>query len=1328
MCRPSLSNSPFFLTAVLSVAAFWYAACVAEEVPRRIVLSVEPHKPNVIEFEPVEAKYVRIEIRAVYTAHPCIDELEVYGEDQETNLAAAERGAVPSASSCIEGFPIHAVPHLNDGKYGNDHSWIPASLPCWAQVELVKPTRIDRVVFSRDREGQFQDRLPADFDLLVSMDGVNWTTVCRATGLAGFPADTPLPGEARESWAVRAAHSLPGVYGERARLLSLSAKGPEDIDAVLAIHRGYHERKYLIHHVEAQFNPDALRRAAADLAATFGEEYKGVHDFADRLAGMERLFATFQEQLASGDLAVQEQGVANADKILAFVREVLLPNPLLNFDELLVLKRKYAATGPGGAYWDWGQQYGFTVNWSCDFRPKNPPVAPWWDESLEAVALKDQARGLRTIFKAQPTHMIQHPDLNWDADKIAFGMPGPEGAFQVWEVDIDGAGLRQLTKDTGPDIDNGDPCYLPDGRIIFNSTRLFTGVPCEDGQSYVSNLCLMDADGNHARMLCFDQESNWHPSILNNGRVLYTRYEYANIGHQFGRLLFHMNPDGTSQMEYYGSNSYWPNSVFHARAVPNHPTKVAGIVCGHHGTNKQGRLVIFDPAQGRHETEGAVQTIPGWGQPVERIVEDYLYDGDWPKFIHPWPLSEKYFLVSARLFPEQKEYRVYLVDVFDNIVEIARCDGYSLMDPIPLRKRPRPPMIADKVIPGETEATVFLTDVYRGPGLKEVPRGTVKQLRLFTYNYMYRQMIFRGFGHLATAGVDGPWEPRHILGTVPVDQDGSALFKVPANTPISIQPVDAEGRAMQKMRSWFTAMPGEVISCAGCHEAQNTTPESLSVSAAYRHPSKIEPWHGPRRGFDFYNEIQPVLDEYCVGCHDGSEPNRPDFARKSTEERLRINAEYHKRTESGITTIFTPSFIALHSYVRRPHAEDNLNVQIPAEYHADTSLLVRMLKKGHNNVRLDDEAWRRLYTWIDLDAPDLGSFRNREWGTPENFYERRREMLGRYANRTDDTEWMPTEPPPQPEFVQPPEETPPVEIAPFSGWPFDAAEAKRRQAELNLPQRLTMELGPAGALTFVLIPPGEFVMGDPDGPGDERAASRVRIEKPFYLCATEITNAQYRALAQARHDSGFIGWQSIDWRGEGHPINGDTQPAVRVSWNDAMDFCDALSVKLGRRVTLPNEAQWEWAARAGADTPLWYGTLDTDFAAFENLAGRERKKFAFDYKRRWYPRDDRFEDGHMVTAPVGSFQPNPWGLYDMAGNVAEWTRSTYRPYPFDAGLAEQDDRQLQDRSTIDPHTQKTIRGGSWASRPREATSSIRWKYPIWQKVSEVGIRPAIEVE
>lgn len=169
---------------------------------------------------------------------------------------------------------------------------------------------------------------------------------------------------------------------------------------------------------------------------------------------------------------------------------------------------------------------------------------------------------------------------------------------------------------------------------------------------------------------------------------------------------------------------------------------------------------------------------------------------------------------------------------------------------------------------------------------------------------------------------------------------------------------------------------------------------------------------------------------------------------------------------------------------------------------------------------------------------------------------------------------------------------------------------------------------------------------------------------------------------------------------------------VRVSCIEAGAFCQALGKTLGRQVGLPTEAQWEWACRAGSNGPLWYGGCDEDFSTRENLAGREQRELAFQAKPKWFLRDDRFDDRMLVSAPVGSFQPNAWGLHDMSGNVAEWTRSSY-----DAAQGSDNDR---------PETEKVVRGGSWRSRPKEATSAHRWKYPAWRKVFDVGFRVVVE--
>ena len=1276
-----------------------------------------PNRPISLDFPAQDAKYVRLVISKSISGQPCVDELEVFGPGAKENIGLASAGAVASASSCLEGHEIHKIEHLNDGRYTNQHSWIAAEATGWAQIELAKPAKIDRVVFSRDRDGGYRDRMARQVELMVSLDGRNWNRVKKVFALEGVRAEERIDGESPQDWAYRVSAGLSGKLRETAQRLARDVKSAEDVQALIGLHGLEQNRQAMLKRLPLEFNPAAIRRAVDDLSSSYPDRYPVGVNTSAKLDSFEDRLAEVTAMLANGDGDEINGAIKAAEEMIAFGRSVLLANPLLDFGEILILKRKTPEKDLEHTYWQWGQKYGMTVNWSCDFRPKNPPVADWWDESLVAMPWADDKAQVRTIFKAASRQMIQHPELHFDAQRMLFAMPGPGGAFQVFEVNVDGSGLRQITTDTGPDIDNGDPCYLPDERIIFNSTRMFTGVPCEDGESYVSNLCITDSDGRNTRMLTFDQESNWYPTLLNNGRVLYTRYEYANVSHQFGRLLFHMNPDGSGQMEFYGSNSYWPNSIFYARPIPNHPTMVVGVVCGHHGPNRTGRLVLFDSARGRRETEGAVQTIPGHGKPVERIVEDALYGNVWPKFVHPWPLSDKYYLVSARMHSEQTEYGVYLVDVFDNMTELCRLPDYSLLEPIPLAARNRPPEIPDRVKPDEKQATVYLANVYEGRGLEGVPQGKVKRLRLFTYNYLYRHTLKRGFGHLATPGVDGPWEPRYILGTVPVNEDGSALFKVPANTPISVQPLDEQGRALQLMRSWFTAMPGEVLSCVGCHEKQNSSPVPYMSAAALAKPAQIEPWRGPPRGFDFELEVQPVLDEYCAGCHDGSKPAMPNFARMSDEEKALVNREYHRATESVIVTEFTPSFIALHPYVRRPHAESNYGIQVAAEYFSDTSPLVQMLEKGHHNVTLDDEAWDRFYTWIDLGAPDQGSWKYSEWGVQANYYERRLEMLERFARRTDDVEWLPEAPEKIAQFVRPPAESDrPVRVD-CPQWPFDEAEAKRRAKAVEMPQTLTIEIADGLAIEFVLIPPGEFVMGDPAGAPDERHATRVGIERPFYMARHEVTNAQFAAVLDKDHFSGHVGWRSIDWRGEGYPLFEADQPAVRVSWHAAMAFCEAISKKTGSPVSLPTESQWEWACRAGSDSPLWYGNADDDFGPLENLAGREQRGFAFRAKRKWYLRDERSDDGAMITARAGSYAANPWGLHDMAGNVSEWTRSAYRPYPYDPA---------DGRDAATPSGEKVVRGGSWHVRPTEAGSAHRWKYPAWRKVFNVGFRPIIE--
>ncbi len=468
-----------------------------------------------------------------------------------------------------------------------------------------------------------------------------------------------------------------------------------------------------------------------------------------------------------------------------------------------------------------------------------------------------------------------------------------------------------------------------------------------------------------------------------DGRILYLRWDYTDTPHVWNRVLFTMNPDGTGQSEFYGSNSYWPNAVFHARPIPNQPTQFVGIVTGHH-VGRAGEMIIFDRSKGRFETDGVVQRIGDRHGKVVPLIEDKLTAHSWPKFLHPYPLSDKYFLVSCKPTPDSL-WGIYLVDVFDNLVLLKEQEGRALLEPIPLRATRRPPVLADRAIADTDEGAVFVADIYAGPGLQGIPRGTIKGLRVFTYHFAYQKHA--GINH--RVGADGPWEVKRVLGTVPVQADGSVFFRVPAKTPISLQPLDEEGKAVQMMRSWLTVMPGETQSCIGCHEDNRGLPSiPLQGSlAAMKPPASLTPWYGQPRGFSFTREVQPVLDKYCVSCHDGAPAEDGTILadlrgdqdviwayRHGNPELLRFVDTPLEELMAKYNGLFPPSYIALRKQIRVGGLESDLHLLPPMEFHADTSRLIQMLQKGHHGVQLGDEAWDRLITWIDLNAPCHGTW------------------------------------------------------------------------------------------------------------------------------------------------------------------------------------------------------------------------------------------------------------------------------------------------------------------------------------------------------------------
>ena len=1020
----------------------------------------------------------------------------------------------------------------------------------------------------------------------------------------------------------------------------------------------------------------SLRLSIDDQAATFAEIYPHAADFRRRIDSLVQLSeARRQALLAGGQAAIGDLLQLRRD-VEEQAREMLLANPLLQFDQLLLAE--------GSAR--------FASNWGGANSIGNrlailSPVGP---------------QGQLTTVHEGP---ISSFDLHWDGRRILFS-----SEHAIWEIHADGTQLRRITPDDG--LLRYDPCYLPDGNLLFVSNACQQAVPCTGGAN-VGNLHLARHDGSAERRLTFDQDHNWNPTVMHDGRVLYTRWEYTDTPHYFSRLLFRMNPDGTGQMEYYGSNSYWPNSMYWPRPIPGHPTMISCVVSGHHGVSRAGELVLLDPARGRHEAQGAVQKIPGYGRPVEPVMLDQLVTDVWPKFAAPYPLAEpgtnrgagKYFLACVQR-TAASDWELCLVDIFDNITRIA--DG-QFMAPVPLRPRPQPPMVPSRVELDRDDALVYMTDVYRGPGLQGVPRGTIKRLRVGTHHYRYF-----GNGDTRASSLEGGWDVKRILGTVPVREDGSALFRIPANTPIFVQPLDADGKAQQVMRSWFTAMPGEVVSCVGCHERQNEAPPSVYSLAAFdRHPDSIEPWYGPPRGFSFDREIQPILDRRCAGCHPGEGGGSPAALLDLRAKRLHpapLPADPAAPKTRFSESDYSPAYIALQRYVRRPGFEADYHMPKPAEYEADTSPLVQRLQKGHYNVQLTAEEWDRLYAWIDFNVPYPANWRESHRPPTDEQVALRARYKQQFAGIEDRDEDPlplppigPFEPPPPPASRPAPLELP--------GWPLAASEAESLPRQTGLAP-LEVDLGEGVSMKFVPIPAGRFVMGSVRGEDNELPQAAVTIERPFWLGQFEVTNAQFARFAP-EHRSGVIDERWKDRSRRGTPIDQPDAPVVRVTWQQAQAFCQWLSGLAGRRCALPSEAEWEWACRAGTATDFHVGDRQAERSPFANLADESLR--GWNHGRA----ETGYDDGLAYSVPGGRFAPNAWRLYDMHGNVAEWCSSSYRPYPYDAA---------DGRETPEDEGAKVVRGGSWNETFRDATSAARWRYPAYQPVHNVGFRVAIQVE
>ncbi|MDD3587584.1 MAG: hypothetical protein PHQ75_10420, partial [Thermoguttaceae bacterium] len=639
--------------------------------------------------------------------------------------------------------------------------------------------------------------------------------------------------------------------------------------------------------------------------------------------------------------------------------------------------------------------------------------------------------------------MIRDPEVSWDGNRILFSMRKhlEKDDFHLYDYNIQTKQVRQLT--FGPGFADTEPVYLPDGNILFSSTRCMQVIDC--WWTEATNFYMCDRDGRFMRRVSFDQVSVNYPKVLSDGRVSYTRWDYNDRGQVFPQPLFVMNADATGQTEFYGNNSYFPTSILHARGVPG-SHKVVAIASGHH-THQHGKLIMIDRTRGTQETQGVTFVSP-IKQAEQVKIDTFGQDGE--QFQYPYPLSDSEWLVTylpegrqklkgGRLGGYNIPFGIYVMDIDGNRELLAWDGSISCNQQIPLVGRTIPPLRASQVDETKNTGRFYVHNVYEGPGLKGVPKGTIKSLRVVTFEVRCAGVgdnRNHGCGGSALISTpvsinNGSWDVKRVLGTVPVEKDGSAFFEVPSQIPVYFQLLDAQEDVVQTMRSWSTLQPGEFFACIGCHEGKENTMINLSSAtsiALSKRPAKPNPPFKPaagvlqNAGFSFVRDVQPILDTHCVSCHTGG--TQPDgsaapFSLLGNEyvyvppqpDKANPNAKLPpvpSWVKSGRR--FSQAYMNLTNFGDREHARSVfwLDVQSgppmlpPYTAGAFKSPLVQLFRNPerdahHKDVKLSAAESRVLALWIDLLVPFCGDYREEN-----NWTERQSAEYAYYEQKKDE--------------------------------------------------------------------------------------------------------------------------------------------------------------------------------------------------------------------------------------------------------------------------------------------------------------------------------------
>lgn len=913
--------------------------------PSAEAVEIRPDAPNAISFPAQDARFLRLVIHRASAGQPCIDELEVYGAGGKDNLALASRGAKASASSCLQGYAIHKIEHLNDGRYGNDWSWIGGSSDeNWVQIELASPAKLAKAAFSRDREGRFRDRTPLNLEVLLSSDGRQWQSVARLEATLPAGAKRPSP------------PYVPPVE------LSAAPTQEELLRYAFLCERHTWQRIPTNDHLSplvtdrpdspggqpywgALARLDAVARVLAQMEDMVGRLAAKKIDVARE---RQELNVLRQQRQSVGKDSPQAAETLYLDARAAKRRLMFRDPDLAALQKIVFVKRH--------PYWS---SHNYSDILDSQFR-SGGGVCVLETPRQEGRLQPEKAR-LVTLFDASQG-IARDAMTSFQADKIYFAYRPEKSAttghdvyWHLTEMNVDGSARRQLTD--GPFHDYY-PCPLPDGGMAFISTRCQCRFLCWRPQAFV--LFRMDRDGENIRPLSFANLSEWAPTVMSDGRILWTRSEYQDKGADFGHTLWAIRPDGTHPELIFGNNT--PNCYMNGHEVPG--SREIACTLFSHGGDHNGPIGLIDPARGPFAPEGVTNITPD--------VKPH-YNMSWPKqecFRDPVPVSRDYFLVSHA--PADR-FGLYVIDRWGNREMLYLDPAIGSMCPTLLRPKSRPPVLRsqDSVVADANLGQFTVADVYQG--LEPlVPRGKVRYLRVCQEirsgldrlpNGEFRKdhNPFTDFYATPIHKVKGPYGwPSYVakasLGIVPVEEDGSVSFFAPAGKVLYFEALDKDYNELQRMRSVVQLQPGEQRSCIGCHEDRRHTAPAHSGGVALRgQPRHLQPEPWGIEPFSYERVVQPVFDRHCVRCHDAGDKQKFNLA--GTLDQDRVPDSYRTLISGGWVHHFN------WVYGLRHHKAE------PLSFGTLQSRLWQTLDRGHYDVRLSTDEMRAVKCWIDLNCP-----------------------------------------------------------------------------------------------------------------------------------------------------------------------------------------------------------------------------------------------------------------------------------------------------------------------------------------------------------------------